>query len=456
MDFDEKLETLGKSMANKTSYRFTQCERPRLKRMRLRLSIPITAILAVILVPVIVLTTISSTGTSPVNAADLMSGIKPNPVSTDIDISNANLAAIDFAVRLFQQSVSAKENILISPLSVLCALAMTANGADGNTLAQMETIFGVSMAELNAYLYSYINNLSSENKCEFILANSIWFRDDDSLAVKKAFLQLNADYYGASIYKASFDANTLKAINNWVSKNTKDMIDKILDSISADAVMYLINALSFDAEWQSIYPENYVRSGTFTAKSGKIQAVEMMHSTEGVYLDDGFATGFVKYYSGGKYAFVALLPNDNISINEYILTLSGEKLATTIKNAQNVPVSTAMPKFESEYSIVMADILKDMGMSDAFDESLANFSRLGHSDYGNLFISRVIHKTFISVDERGTKAGAVTAIEINVMGAGGPTPKTVHLDRPFVYMIIDCETNLPVFVPLFIGAVLDI
>jgi serpin B len=230
------------------------------------------------------------------------------------------------------------------------------------------------------------------------------------------------------------------------------MVKRILNQIPDTAVMYLINALAFDAEWQNIYEESQIRSGTFTTESGNPRDVEMMYGSEYQYLDDGNATGFVKYYAGHNYAFVALLPNKGLSLENYVASLSGNGLRNTLQNVQNVQVKTAIPKFESEYSVEMSDILKSMGLTDAFDSNLANFTGLGEWKTGNLFINQVIHKTNITVDEKGTKAGAATAVEVASEAACIQEElKTVYLDRPFVYMLIDCDTNLP----FFIGTVMD-
>ncbi len=386
-------------------------------------------------------------------AADLMVGVKANEVSAEAELTGGDSKEIaDFAVKLFQGSASLDENTLVSPLSVLCALAMTANGARGETLAQMEQAFGLTVPELNEYLRTYLNSLSTGDKYKVSAANSIWFKDDKTLTVEKDFLQTNADYYGASIYKAAFDANTLKDINAWVNKNTDGMIESILDEIPQAAVMYLINALAFDAEWENIYNVSQVRDGEFTTMSGEKRSVDMMYASENQFLEDGSATGFIKYYADRKYAFAALLPNEGITVDDYIASLTGDGLMGTLKNAQSVEVETAIPKFENEYSVEMSDILKYMGMTDAFDGGLADFSGLGKSTAGNIFISRVIHKTHIAVDEKGTKAGAATAVEMRATSAPMNEPKTVYLDRPFVYALLDCETNLPIF----IGAVTDI
>lgn len=398
--------------------------------------------------------TLSSCGTRA-QAVDLMSGIKANTVSTDIDIAGEDTVIFtDFAVRLFQQSAEEGKNTLISPLSVLSALAMTANGAERQTLSQMEEVFGLSIAELNEYLYAYTKALPAADKYKLSIANSIWFKDDKSFTVKPEFLQANADWYDAGLYKAPFDNSTLRDINKWVEENTDGMIKDILDSIPEEAVMYLVNALAFDAEWKNIYYENQVHDGVFTKEDGTEQGVELMYSTEHQYLADTNAAGFLKYYAGQKYAFAALLPDQGISVEEYVASLTGEKLAGILTNPEGVQVNAAIPKFEGEYSVEMSEMLRAMGITDAFDDTVADFSGIGSSTDGNLCISCVLHKTFIAVDEKGTKAGAATVVEMkNESAMMKPEEiKSVYLDRPFVYMLIDCEANLPVF----IGTVMDI
>ena len=386
---------------------------------------------------------------------DLMDGIKPRGNTGDAaeltDVSDA--AVTDFAIRLFKESMADGENTLISPLSVLVALSMTANGADNETLSQMEAVLGMPIDQLNTWVSTYMANLPEEEKYKLSLANSIWFTDDERFTVNQDFLQTNADYYGADIYRAPFDDATCKDINKWVKDNTDGMIKNILDQIPQEAVMYLINALAFDAEWQDIYFESQVREGEFTTETGDVRDVDMMYSEENKYLEDKHATGFIKYYKDRKYAFAALLPKEGTTVSEYIASLDGEHLNDLLTNAKSAFVNTSIPKFETEYDVKMSAVLSGMGMPDAFSGSTADFSKLGHSTEGNIFISRVLHKTFISVDERGTKAGAATVVEMNDECAMlVEDPKQVYLDRPFVYMLIDCETNLP----FFIGTMMDV
>lgn len=386
---------------------------------------------------------------------DLMKSIHANPLHPkSVSLSGtATSAPIDFAVRLFQASETKGTNTLISPISVLCAIAMTANGADGDTLTQMEETLGMNVSELNSYLYDYLNSLPKSEKYKLDIANSIWFRDAEYLSVNTDFLQTNADFYNAEIYKSAFDRSTLNSINNWVEDKTDGMIKNILDDISEDAIMYLINALSFDAEWQNIYKSNQIRNGIFTTEDGTELEAELMYSKENLYLNDGKAEGFIKYYADSKYAIAALLPNEGISISEYVSSLTGDSLAALLAEPQHTSVNTAIPKFKNESNLEMNEILKSMGMMDAFDQSKADFSRIGTASDLNIFIDRVIHKTYISVDESGTKAGAATVVEIKDASALSPEDtKEVILDRPFVYMLIDCESKLP----LFIGTMMEL
>lgn len=366
--------------------------------------------------------------------------------------TDPDIAVTDFSMTLFQRSFQKEQNTLISPLSVLCALSMTANGARGNTLTQMESTLGLPPDKLNEYLHAYTISLPNEEKCKFNLANSIWFKKSDSFTPTQEFLQICREEYLAEIYQTPFDDSTLRDINHWVNTETDGMIENILSDIPEEAVMYLVNALAFDAEWQDIYFEHQVSDSIFTTESGITQDVEMMYSEENNYLLDENAQGFMKYYAGQKYAFAALLPDENVSISDYIASLDGKRLHDILANPINVQVNAAMPKFESEFDIEMNGILQKMGMTDAFDAELADFSGIGHSDLGPLTISKVLHKTFIAVNEKGTEAGAATVVGMNESCAVEMTePKTVYLDRPFVYMIVDCEKNIPIFM----GTVMD-
>lgn len=389
------------------------------------------------------------------NPIDDMPALPVSDVDGDFSFSDFQM---NLAVNLFKAvaNESENENTLISPLSIQLALAMTANGADTDTREEMEQLLGngLNMEKLNEYLYSYVNSLPSEEKSKLEIANSIWFRDNESMfTVNEDFLQKNTDYYSAEIFKSAFDDQTVTEINNWVADNTDNMIDKIVDKIDPDTMMYLINAIIFDSEWNVAYKESAIRDDIFHTIYGEERTVSMMTSTETRYLSDDMATGFIKDYKDGNYSFVALLPNEDVSVYDYIEELTGEKLTQNIQNVQYTDVIATIPKFSYEYSLNMNDILADLGIPTAFDPSLADFSGIGTSIEGNLYIGNVLHKTFIEVSETGTKAAAVTSVEINCESVAEPEPpKVVKLDRPFVYIIMDNENQLPIF----IGVVTDV
>ena len=178
-----------------------------------------------------------------VKAENLMDGVQSKSVP-DKDMEDADRAAMaDFGLRLLNRTAEDGENPLISPLSVMTALGMTVNGAEGETLEQMESVLGLDRDRLNRVLHTYLNTVEGKN---FHAANSIWFADREDFSVNGDFLQTNADYYGAELYKAPFDSGTVNEINRWVKKHTKGMIPEILSELSPEAVMCLVNALAFE------------------------------------------------------------------------------------------------------------------------------------------------------------------------------------------------------------------
>lgn len=403
------------------------------------------AFIFLILTALTVNMTACSLFTVDVQAEDLMENVVADRVDGKDTDKKFISSTADFSIELFKKSVTQDENSLISPLSVMLALSMTANGADKNTLEQMEKVLGndLTIDRLNEYLYTYVKDLPSEEKSKLNIANSIWFRE--GLEVEKDFLQKNADYYGAAAYRSPFDEQTVKDINNWVSDKTDKMIDEIIEDIGSDTVMYLINAVCFDAEWADIYKKIDVQSGEFTAFDQSKQNVEFMGSEENIYLEDDNTIGFIKPYKNNKYSFAALLPDEETSLNDYIVSLTGENFMNILENAKETPVKAYLPKFEYDYDIHLNDALKALGMTEAFGAN-ADFTKIRSG--GELYINDVLHKTFIAVDECGTKAGAVTKVEINVSYFES---KPVKLDRPFIYAIIDNSTNLPVFIGTVTG-----
>lgn len=372
---------------------------------------------------------------------DLTEGISKNESASKAPDDEFKAAASSFAAELFKGNYSKGKTTLVSPLSVLTALALVQNGAQGNTLAQLEqALGGLDRDTLNAYMRAYCDFLTESD--ELKIANSVW--TDSGAEAKRAFLQKAVDSYSAQLFSAPLsDPKTVESINSWVKKNTDGMIPKIIEKADRYAVMMLVNAIAFDAKWETPYKRSDIEKLEFTSYSGSKKKTDFMCSTENVYLKDGGTVGFMKPYKNGRFAFAALLPDENTGIDDYVASLSGDKLMKIFSSAKRGnEVNVKMPKFRAEYSAQLIDTLKKMGVKDAFDSKTADFSSL--IENRDAYIATVVHKTFIEVDENGTRAAASTLVGADTMSL--MEPYSVFLNRPFVYMIVDTETNLPLFI----------
>ncbi len=348
---------------------------------------------------------------------------------------------MDFSVELFCKAAQKTrcKNTLIAPISVTMALAMAANGAEGKTAQEMLSVLGgFSMEELNSYLGNWRVNLKNDERSTLRMANSIWIRDIQGFEAKQAFLANNAKYYDAKVFRAPFNKIGVQKINEWVEENTDGMIDQLLEELRPDTMMVLINALAFDAQWNEPYLDHQVHKETFTTLEGKKQKVNMMYSTESRYLEGEGVIGFLRPYAGSKYSFGALLPEEG-TFEEYVNNLTGEQLAKLLETKQSTVVRALLPQFANEYSINLNETLEAMGMPSAF---IGGFGKMSNAE---LYIGEVLHKSVIEVTQSGTRAAAVTSVAMDKGTSPMVEPKTVTLDRPFIYFILDNETNLPIF-----------
>ena len=361
------------------------------------------------------------------------------------EASDAAELAADFTMELFNATYEGGD-ALISPVSVLAALVMAEAGAEGETLAQMEEVFGVDAETMRLALSAYMSSVAGT---EAKTANAIWFRDDGSFTPNEDFLADCASFAGADVFADEFTSALAGRINGWISEHTDGMIKDVLDKVDPDAVMYLVNALAFEADWAEKYEGKRLREGEFNTETGP-KAVQMMYSYESTYLEGEGFTGFMKPYKGGRYAFAALLPTG--SLDTLLGSLTGEELAAALENAAEAEVNAGLPSFEGRTRTELSAALAGMGMTDAFDMGLADFSGMGESGLGGIFISRVLHETFIEVTPQGTRAAAATVVEMNEESAMiVEDVKQVFLDRPFAYMIVDTQYNVPLFFGVVTG-----
>ncbi len=361
----------------------------------------------------------------------------------------------NFSMQLFGEcssAANAEENVMISPTSVMMALEMVDAGANGATEEQITQMLcpGAQNEELQAYTKDYAEQLQESEDVTMHIANSVWINQATLASqINNDYVEYLEDNFGALAKAVPFDNDTVEEMNEWVMDNTDNMIDKIVDRLSEDAALMLINAISFEAKWEEPYEEYQIDDGEFTNADGTTADVTMLNGSSKAYYESDDATGFIQYYAGGEYAFVAILPKEEGSANEYAANMTAQSYNEFMESVSyDYDVETQMPEFKSEYEIVMNDILcNQFGMRDAFDPEKADFTNIAMLDEGNLYISTVLHKTYIELDRNGTRAAAVTAIQLDSCSADMPREiKSVILDRPFVYAIIHTSNNQPVFI----------
>jgi serine protease inhibitor len=357
----------------------------------------------------------------------------------------------DFGISLFREVVKTEDkaaNIFISPTSVAIALAMTYNGARGTTRTAMENTLrktGFSMEEINVSYKSLIDALVTvDPDVTLEIANSIWHRPE--LPVLPDFISINSMYYDAEVNALDFNSpGSLEAINGWVKLKTHDKITEIIDQIPSSAIMYLINAIYFKGIWRSEFDKDNTADGTFTSGEGNMLTVPMMEQqdTFRYYRNEQFACVELPY-GQGNFNMVILLPESGIATGEVINDLTPESWESIINSMAPEEVYIRLPRFKFDYDILLNDVLRSLGMGVAFTDS-ADFS--GICEGGGIRISKVIHKTFVEVDEEGTEAAAVTAVEIIYSGSSViKLPVSFVADRPFIFAIREQDTGSIVFI----------
>ena len=345
-------------------------------------------------------------------------------------------------------------NLMVSPLSVSMALGMARNGAAGTTLDAMNTTLGfagMSDAQVNESYQHIIDTFTTlDPKVKMQIANSTWYRN--GFEVEPAFISANRQYFNSEVTALDFsDPGAVNTINGWVSGKTNKLIPTIIDQIPADAVMYLVNAVYFKGQWKYQFETANTAQKPFTLPNGTVvQAPSMnQHATFQYFKGAGFEAIELPY-NQGNFVMSVLLPDAGKSVGDIIPLLSQENWNTWSKQFSDRDIQLQLPKFKYAYEEKqMKPILSGMGMGVAFDADQADFTRINPE--GGLYISRVLHKSYIATDEEGTEAAAVTAVEIGVTSAGPDQVYHFTVNRPFIYFIQEKSTGTI----LFIGNVMN-
>lgn len=372
-------------------------------------------------------------------------------IPTDLDKSMLD-AYSNFGWNVFTYTIerSSDENVLISPISITLALNMAMDGAEGNTLSELTSLYGneITRDELDSFAAGYLARLNEDEITA--TANSTWINEAMAENINDSYLERLNKLYGASATALPFDDEAPTIINSWVNENTHGMIPTILDNINNEAALLLINATVFEGKWEETYDDSdIIENYTFVNNLGEEVSCKMLCSTEKDYIESEDARGFVKFYDGDKYAFMAILPNDeNISIKDFVTAQEDNYISNMFKARKPIEVYTRLPAFEADYTTLLNEVLTDMGLKDSFNPVNADFSGIGKSKDSaiNFYLDRILHKTHITLDENGTRAAAVTALEMNATALMADTPSPIELDRPFIYAIMDVENEIPIFI----------
>jgi len=375
----------------------------------------------------------------------------PKPDSGNIVMTQKSLSLVKagnaFTFNLFSKIPDCQgHNVMVSPLSISLALSMTLNGAVGNTNRNMISalgLYGLSVDEINRIYFDLVSALKkADPRVKMGIVNSIWIKKE--YPVLESFITANQKYYDARVQSLDFNQDALATINDWVSDKTKGKIPSIVNQISADEIMFLINAIYFNGKWEVQFEKPNTVNGAFTLSSGSLVTVPYMKIKEQYGYSEQTGYRALKMpYGRGKFEMVMLLPDAGTSADQLMNQLdpvSWSNLKTALSAKSKVDVW--LPRFKFSWESDMNDILSSLGMTVAFSKTEANFSKINATD--QLFITKVKHKTFIDVNEEGTEAAAVTSIGIGVtsVGPGGPE---FHASRPFLFFITEEDTGAILF-----------
>ncbi|MCG9127074.1 serpin family protein [Candidatus Poribacteria bacterium] len=361
-----------------------------------------------------------------------------------------------FGFNLFNEIIISKqnENVFISPFSISVAAAMALNGAVGDTEQEMINTLQLQNIDTDVINPGYAilqqTLQGSDPKVTLTIANSLW--GNQEFAFDSDYLRRNTQFFDAEITSLDFsDPGSVNSINHWVNDRTDGKIPEIIDEISTDDVLFLINAIYFRGSWQTEFDPANTRDGMFHLTDGSNKQVPMMFREDKYpffYSKDFQAVSLP--YGDGKMAMYIFLPSTDSDLNIFLESLNIENWEEWISQFNEQKVGVRIPKFKLEYKIELNEILKNMGMETAFSDTEANFSRMVSTEQeltSNLYISKVEHKAFIEVNEEGTEAAAVTGIGISVTSL----PPQFTVNRPFFFAIRDNETGTI----LFMGTVVD-
>ncbi len=369
--------------------------------------------------------------------------------------SRAAAANTGFGLNLFAKLNQAGqgENIFLSPASIVWCLNMVLNGAEGKTKEEMARVLqvdGMNLTDLNNAYRDWKNSwVLIDPKVEIEVANSIWSKR--GIAIRPEFIEINRTFLGSEVTELDFnDPRSLTTINSWVKNKTRSKIDKIVDQISPESVLFLINAIYFNGKWTTEFDATKTTEDSFTTGSGVRKLAPMMRQRGTYsYQEQPEFQAISLPYGNGRLSMNVFLPSTESSLKTFHNSLTASNWEQWMKQFQEMEGEIVLPRFRVEYEASLNSALKTLGMRSAFDAQQADF---GGMTSAKAFISDVKHKAFVEVNEEGTEAAAATSTEVRVVSMPIPT-KTFRMvvNRPFFFAIRDNSTGLV----LFVGSIVD-
>ena len=359
----------------------------------------------------------------------------------------------DFALQLFGK-ISGFDSKVVSPLSIDYLMGMLANGAEGATRDEILKAIkasGLSLDEVNNY-YKVMMQKGSGSDESPVLSIANYMAVNKNVRIEDGFSRTVADNYMAGMESLDFSSSkAVRRINEWCSKQTKGMVPRIIDSTDPSAVSYVMNAIYFNNTWVNQFDSDDTRQERFQGYTRDIKKVMMMHQEHKFrYMSNDKLAAVSLPYGNGDYDMTVILPNNGLSVSDVMKPMSSKDLAAIDKAMTDCLVDLKLPRFTTETELPLNDIISELGAPTMFMPGKADFSNMCKQD---MHVSKMLQKAKIEVNERGTKAAAVTAAIMTMSALQPEQPKRVsfHANRPFAYIITDRADGAILFMGQFTG-----
>ncbi len=385
-------------------------------------------------------------------------GLAPDPRQLTANETKLVTSGNQFGVNLFKAVATedANKNVFISPLSVSMALGMALNGAAGDTRTEMENTLalqGLTREEINQSYKSLIRLLQGlDPKVVFRIANSIWYRQE--MSFKKTFIDLNQNYFNAEVRALDFgNPSSVGIINHWVDNQTNGKIKEIIQQISPSDIMFLINAIYFKGTWTYKFDPEKTTQEDFHTSAGTTEPVQMMsQGGRFLYQENSEFQAVDLPYGNGDFRMMIVLPKSGQDLSLMTGKMNSQTLNGWLNGFSEQEGTIKFPRFEMSYEIELNKVLEALGMNSAFSPQQADFKNM-YEGSENAYISQVLHKTYVKVDEEGTEAAAVTSVTVGITSVGQRF--FMQVNRPFMFIIHDSRSQSILFIGRILSPVSD-